>query len=490
MLHMSDSLRSISTALARAQLLFFFRQVLPGTFAIGPGATVGVIFVCMLLQSFSYLLFNEKIWGFNPSGVNSLFAGWAVIAVLLIILKTRDRYIDVWELLTAIAVCAFWGTAAFCLTAALFATNESSSETGQMQITDLLALAIWLAVFIWQIAAIYWAGRQLGQFGVRRFGARAVLASLLVLFIVPQEEIFYSSSPNPMQGITVWHWIDDWVDSAVAHKQDAAKSQSTHRVDYEYVLDRQRPLVANHLSKVTENDTSKPEFYFVGLGAYAHQAVFTREVQATKELFDDRFATKSHSIILNNNRDTVEQFPLASVTNLRKVLGGLAKKMDPENDVLVLFMTSHGSPGVLSVDFYPMPLNDLKAKDLAEALDESGIKNRVVIVSSCHSGSFIPELKNENSAILTASRSDRSSFGCSNEREWTYFGDALVNRALRGTFLFDAAFRDASALVKEWEEKNGLTPSEPQMSIGSAIAPRLDALAKSLEKKMAESASR
>ena len=106
-------------------------------------------------------------------------------------------------------------------------------------------------------------------------------------------------------------------------------------------------------------------------------------------------------------------------------------------------------------------------------LDTSGIKNRVLIISACYSGSFVEELASDNTLIMTAASDNRTSFGCSNEREWTFFGDALFNHALRETYSFESAFAKARETVSQWEREQGITPSDPQISAGSAIHAKL-----------------
>ena len=51
----------------------------------------------------------------------------------------------------------------------------------------------------------------------------------------------------------------------------------------------------------------------------------------------------------------------------------------------------------------------LAPERLAALLDELGIKKRVLILSACYSGVFIPVLANENTAMFTAASSDRTS---------------------------------------------------------------------------------
>ena len=220
-----------------------------------------------------------------------------------------------------------------------------------------------------------------------------------------------------------------------------------------------------------------PDLYFVGFGSYADQDVFWNEVREVKALFDDRFDTQSRSIVLVNNPETVDTHPLASVDNLRFVLSRVADRMDLEEDILFLFLTSHGSKNhKLSVRFSPLWLADLSDHELATILDESGIKWRVIVVSACYSGGFIDALKDDNSLIMTASDADRNSFGCSNRRKFTYFGEFYFDDQLREQYSFIEAFTDARLAIAEREQDEGLTPSLPQIHIGGSIESKLEAL--------------
>jgi len=114
-------------------------------------------------------------------------------------------------------------------------------------------------------------------------------------------------------------------------------------------------------------------------------------------------------------------------------------------------------------------LKPLKPEQLRELLDRAGIKRRVIVVSSCHSGSFISALTGPTSLVIAAARADRSSFGCEDRRRWTYFGDAFFNRALREETSFRRAFARARRLIGLWEARDQLTPSLPQIAGGEAL---------------------
>ena len=90
-------------------------------------------------------------------------------------------------------------------------------------------------------------------------------------------------------------------------------------------------------------------------------------------------------------------------------------------------------------------------------------KDKIVVVSACYSGGFIEPLKNDHTLVITASRPDRVSFGCSEEADFTYFGDALFAQALTQTDDLQVAFEQASAIVAQREQAENFEPSEPQM---------------------------
>jgi hypothetical protein len=110
------------------------------------------------------------------------------------------------------------------------------------------------------------------------------------------------------------------------------------------------------------------------------------------------------------------------------------------------------------------------------ALDEVGIRNRILIVSACYSGSFIPALADEDTMIMTASSATRKSFGCSDTRNLTYFGEALVENGLRRGDTLIGAFAIARDVVGDWEREQKLTPSQPQIHVGARLRSRLGAI--------------
>ncbi len=248
-------------------------------------------------------------------------------------------------------------------------------------------------------------------------------------------------------------------------------------VNVEDVYYRQAGLVREHIDALEGQRPGTVDLYHVGFGSDASQNVFRREIQHVRRILDDRFDTRGRSLTLINNQDTVTDVPVASATNLGYVLGGVAEKMDVDEDVLLLYLSSHGSPKAkLSVKFWPMRLNALDAVRLRQMLDDAGIRWRVVVVSACFSGSFIDALKDDQTLVITAAAVDRTSFGCANENEFTYFGEAYFKGALAKTYSFVDAFELAKEAVTKREKDEGLEPSNPAIQIGPDVEPKLDEL--------------
>jgi hypothetical protein len=157
--------------------------------------------------------------------------------------------------------------------------------------------------------------------------------------------------------------------------------------------------------------------------------------------------------------------------------------MNRDHDVLFLFLTSHGSHDHrFSLSFWPLGLYDLTPSDLRALLDDAGIQNRVIVISACYSGGFVDALKDPHTLVITAAAGDRTSVGCSNEADFTWFGRAYFDEALRKTRSFTEAFALAAPVVAERERHEGFDPSNPQMVEGREIAAPLAVLQRMLEK--------
>ena len=243
----------------------------------------------------------------------------------------------------------------------------------------------------------------------------------------------------------------------------------------EAALYEQPRLLQEALARIDPSVPGKSDWYFMGVAGFSDQNVFRSEINKVRELFDVRFGTSGHSLALINNTYTWLDEPIATKTSILRGLKTIGQQMNADEDVLFMTLSSHGDQDFIHLSNPPLAMDNLDATWLREALDVSGIRWRVIVVSACYSGSFIDELASPTTVVITASAADKMSFGCTNTAEMTYFGQAFFAESLRENTSFSAAFKDAAYRVQERELYMGFEPSEPQMVIGSLMETALPA---------------
>lgn len=200
--------------------------------------------------------------------------------------------------------------------------------------------------------------------------------------------------------------------------------------------------------------------------------VFEREAREAEAILRPHLGAEGRSIILAAGGVGPRTYPAATPNNLAAAIGQVGALIDPQEDLVVIFITTHGSSdGTAVIREHNRLSAGLRPSHLSAMLAQANIRNRVVIVSACFSGAFIAPLANEDTIILTAAAPDRSSFGCQPENDWTFFGDALFNHGLRGGENLVDAFDAAKRLIERWERDQNLRPpSNPQRSVGARAA--------------------
>ena len=205
--------------------------------------------------------------------------------------------------------------------------------------------------------------------------------------------------------------------------------------------------------------------------------VFSREAREAGRVLARRFDAAGHTVVLANDEGSSKADALGSPETLALALARVSELMDKQEDVLVLYSTSHGEPDVgLVYRDRQRGAGVISPPRLASMLSSLGVRNRLLILQACFSGQFVPALKDTSTIVVTAAAADRSSFGCQAGNDWTFFGDALVNHALRQPLPLDIQLQRASALIAAAESRNDLTPSNPQVSTGAETAKWLSAL--------------
>lgn len=241
----------------------------------------------------------------------------------------------------------------------------------------------------------------------------------------------------------------------------------------EQALYSEQARLQQHLASLVPGIPGQPELYFLGVAGDGTQRVFGREVDFVHQRLQQRYDLAGRSLLLINDRTRIGEVVMATRTSIEAALQALARAMNPE-DVLLLYFTSHGGENHdLMLDQEGMLLPDLSAERLRQLLDQSGIRWQVVIISACYSGGVIPLLQDAHRLIMTSAAADRSSFGCTDDADMTYFGRALFANAFPQHVEWPAMFDTATGWIKQWEREEGMQPSNPQLQVGDAILPQL-----------------
>ncbi len=205
---------------------------------------------------------------------------------------------------------------------------------------------------------------------------------------------------------------------------------------------------------------------FVVVAGLDSDAVFGREAREAGRVLSRRFDAAGRTIVLTAEDENAP----ASPANLAMALARVGELAGPE-DVVVVYTTSHGTAAQgITFNDRARGQGTILPAQLKAMLDDAGVANRLVIVSACYSGIFVPRLADSRSVVISAAAADRSSFGCDPGNDWTFFGDALLNRAMRKAQPLSAAFDEARASVAGWEAADKFLASNPQISVGKDVA--------------------
>ena len=292
----------------------------------------------------------------------------------------------------------------------------------------------------------------------RSLAAAALFAALLgaFVFLLPRNELWVPAPSEP--------------------------EQAQPSVVQEDLFHLQAGLLDYRLAQLQPERPGVEDLYFLGVAPYGLQDTFASELSVVKKLMDERFDTEGRSLALVNHPATLHEQPLATATNLRSAIERIAEGINTEEDVLFLFITTHGTEEhELVFELPPMQLRQLTPTALARVLNDSGIKWKIVVISACFSGGFIEPLKDDHTLIVTAADDSHQSFGCAYDSDFTWFSKAYFDQALRSTFSFTEAFGRARAAITEREKGRGLGSSNPQMAVGAAMKGKLESLARRFE---------
>ncbi len=401
--------------------------------------------------------------GFNPYGLNAVVA-WlaleAAVAALFVPAAARATALSAMFALLVVAELAAYG--------AKIGVTLLPSAAVSNAVLSAASFAIFAAVSVWWVGAIVAVLRSCVPLRwLPAFGRVAALwvALLAVTVIVPHAPVFVGRNFD-IRSANGWEALHAKMAAPAANSGEA--QDETARFDQ-----AQRSLLQAEIAGLGPPTRSATNVYAIGVAGWAGQDVFLKELDGGLAVLGDILPIKGHTLRLVNQGDTIETLPLATPRNFAAAIHAIGEAMNKDEDILLVLMTSHGEPSGFGLRLPNEAVAELTPNDLATIVNNEGIKNRIVIVSACFAGVFVPPLANDNTIVLTAADARNTSFGCAPERDWTYFGDAFFRQSVRPGRDFQRAFDNARMLIHGWELMDHATPSNPQGHFGPALVARL-----------------
>lgn len=444
-------------AVAGVRSVLFLRPSIAGL-RIGP---LGLVLLAGLVLATSVALQRLYIPGPAVFYWQSLGGGWlsTVLFILACWMAARGTLQDGAPVLFAL-LCLVQMLVAWPLWGAYFAGERWLPE-GLPLAPEAMQYAVWVPVGWAALATTVLLARHAERGAPRAAVVGVVVAAAAVSLYLPRGGLWYPDM-SAASG--------EAEDKRLQLSQEVLEAQSASVVSTLQALQPQRPGVA--------------DVYAITFAPFAGEEVFRRESRLVSQLMQQRFDAQGRTLSLINHAETARELPWATGLNLRRAIQQVASLMDREEDILFIHLTSHGArDGRLAAQFDPLEVDELTPETLRSWLDEAGVRWRVLSISACYSGSWLPALADPGTLTMTAADATHTSYGCGRGSELTYFGRAMYAEQLRKTRSFEAAHAAAREVIDQREKAARKTDgySNPQIQVGEAIRPRLAELEQRLD---------
>jgi hypothetical protein len=438
--------RSLAANLVAGLRLALFVPVRRVDFRIGLAQLLALFVVSALVDvGADWLRYgDEGVFSWYGLGNEVISGGLTMLTAAVLALAYRDR-----SLALAIPVLAL---AAFPLLQAANAVPWT-----RLGVPAWIASYVDYAVLLWIVVVLVRSVYVALEYVAWLRPLRALLGGLLLA-----APIWYASSIAP---------VDPWFAPVGRGEADPRYPSPAS----EPVLAMQQELLDDALASLEDQRAGVVDLYFVGFAGDASEDVYRQDVEAAKRVMDEKWGTTDRSLMLVNNPRTLLTTPIATLSNLRDALDEVAAAMDVDEDVAMIYLASHGTrdPTVVT-HLPPLELVPITPQLLRRALDDAGIRYRIVVISACYAGGFLDELADDDTAVIVAAQADRMSFGCGVGSEATFFGEAFFQDGMTKANTLADAFDLARDSVEKRERREGVSPpSNPQSRIGAGIESKL-----------------
>lgn len=409
--------------------------------------------------------------GFNPYGLNALIAWVALdIAAAALFVPPAARTTALSAMLALLVIAEFLG-------------NGLKVGAAYLPLPPALNNDRVVSIVIFVLVSLWWIGAMVAV--LRTFTPRATvtapsptakslaavgraagvwLALMVVSALIPHAPTFIGRDFDINNA--------NWWEILHARLEGGQQKVASGTAEAAPVEQTQKTLLKAQIAGLSPSTKGAPAVFALGIAGWSDD-VFLKELDGGLNIMAAMLPIHGRTVRLINNHETLQSAPLADRRNFAAAVHAIAALMNKDDDVLLLLMTSHGEPTGFGLRLPNGAMSELTAQEVAATLNNEGIKNRLVIVSACYAGTFVPPLQNDNTIVLTAADAKSTSFGCAPERDWTYFGDAFFHQSVRPGRDFQQAFDNARVLIEGWELMDRAPPSHPQGFFGPALVAKL-----------------
>ena len=216
------------------------------------------------------------------------------------------------------------------------------------------------------------------------------------------------------------------------------------------------------------SNESPARLIFAGFAMHSQIKAFRNDVLSVEKI---ALTADPSAVIFKLNNPALGQdadWPHATAENIELIFKKIGSLARPQDKVMVLLAT-HGNVNALAINFANQNYPHLNSVFLNRAMADLRGKPVMVVMSACHSGSFLAPLAGPSRILIAAAAADKSSFGCQFQSTNTYFIDALFNQPNPREQSIVQLMGKAKIDVDQREKKQKLSPpSLPEMSVGSA----------------------
>jgi hypothetical protein len=412
-------------------------------------------------------------WRFHPAGLNYAIAANAIMLVIAaLFVAPRARMTALSALLGVGMIYAIFSQGL----SMLFKWAGIVTTDVPVWSPVSIGMLVFFVTFIWWTGALVCVVRSAETpQPAPRLALRVIAMAILLIAVTiasPQDYAFRGRNFDVAQS----NWWE-----VIRTSWNASRDDDMSRLPRMDSLSdraelRQPALLEKAFTSLAPQREGKIDVFALGIAGWSTQDVFPKERDGALAALPQAYEIADRTIRLTNHTSSLFTQPLANRQNIAAALSAIGRAMNKEEDVLLIFMTSHGAENGFALYLPGSVEATLTPSQLASALDAEGIKNRVIIVSSCYSGAFIERLANDDTVVITASDAKSTSFGCANDRDWTYFGQALFDIGMLRHSNLQSAFEDARSQILQWEARDKIPASNPQAHFGATVMAKLRTL--------------